>query len=50
MNGEGKKEEEEEEEEEKKKNEKIPHLCERIGHRSLWGHCFIVQMDIPYLS
>ena len=31
-----KKEEEEEEEEEK---EKIPHMCESIGHRSLRGRC-----------
>ena len=24
---------------EKKKEEKIPHMCESIGHRSLWGRC-----------
>ena len=26
-------------EEEKEKKEKIPHMCESIGHRSLWGRC-----------
>ena len=26
-------------EEEGKKKEKIPHMCESIGHRSLWGRC-----------
>ena len=25
--------------EEKEKEEKIPHMCESIGHRPLWGHC-----------
>ena len=28
-----------EEEEEKEEKEKIPHMCESIGHRPLWGHC-----------
>ena len=23
----------------KKKKEKIPHMCESIGHRPLWGRC-----------
>ena len=27
------------EEEEKKKEEKIPHMCESIGHRPLRGRC-----------
>ena len=27
------------EEEEKKKEEKIPHMCESIGHRPLPGRC-----------
>ena len=31
----GTKEEKEKEEEE----EKIPHMCESIGHRPLWGRC-----------
>ena len=31
--------EEEEEEEEEKMEEKIPHMCESIGHRPLWGRC-----------
>ena len=36
--GEGGTEEEvEEEEEEEEKKEKIPHMCESIGHRPLWG-------------
>ena len=26
-------------EKEKEKKEKIPHLCESIGHRPLWGRC-----------
>ena len=25
------------EEKEKEKDEKIPHMCESIGHRPLWG-------------
>ena len=25
--------------EEKKKKEKIPHMCESIGHQPLWGRC-----------
>ena len=25
--------------EEKEKEEKIPHMCESIGHRPLWGRC-----------
>ena len=29
----------EEEEEEKKEKEKIPHMCESIGHRPLMGRC-----------
>ena len=29
----------EEEEKEEKKEEKIPHMCESIGHRPLWGRC-----------
>ena len=29
----------EKKEEEKEKEEKISHMCESIGHRSLWGHC-----------
>ena len=28
-----------EEEEMKEKEEKIPHICESIGHRPLWGRC-----------
>ena len=28
-----------EKEEEKEEREKIPHLCESIGHRPLWGRC-----------
>ena len=27
------------EEEEEEKEEKIPHMCESIGHRPLWGRC-----------
>ena len=27
------------EEEEEKKEEKIPHMCESIGHQPLWGRC-----------
>ena len=27
------------EEEKEKKEEKIPHMCESIGHRPLWGRC-----------
>ena len=30
---------EEEEEEEEEKKEKIPHMCESIGHRPLRGRC-----------
>ena len=30
---------EEEEKEEEKKKEKIPHMCESIGHRPLRGRC-----------
>ena len=30
---------EEEEEKEKKEKEKIPHMCESIGHRPLRGRC-----------
>ena len=30
---------EEKKEEEEKKKEKIPHMCESIGHRPLWGRC-----------
>ena len=26
-------------EEKKKEEEKIPHMCESIGHRHLWGRC-----------
>ena len=26
-------------EEKEKKEEKIPHMCEIIGHRPLWGRC-----------
>ena len=26
-------------EEEKKKKEKIPHMCESLGHRPLWRRC-----------
>ena len=29
----------EKEKKEKKKEEKIPHMCESIGHRPLWGRC-----------
>ena len=29
----------EEKEEEEKKKEKIPHMCESIGHRPLRGRC-----------
>ena len=29
----------EEKKEEEKKKEKIPHMCESIGHRPLWGRC-----------
>ena len=32
-------EEKKEEEKEKEKEEKIPHMCESIGHRPLWGRC-----------
>ena len=31
--------EEKKEEEEEKKKEKIPHMCESIGHRPLRGRC-----------
>ena len=31
--------EEEEEEEKEKEEEKIPHMCESIGHRPLRGRC-----------
>ena len=31
--------EKKEEKEEEKKKEKIPHMCESIGHRPLWGRC-----------
>ena len=27
------------EKEEEEKEEKIPHMCESIGHRPLWGRC-----------
>ena len=37
--------EEEEEEEEEKMEEKIPHMCESIGHRPLWGRCPKRAMD-----
>ena len=30
---------EEEKEKEKEKEEKIPHMCESMGHRPLWGRC-----------
>ena len=30
---------EEEKNEEKRKEEKIPHMCESIGHKTLRGHC-----------
>ena len=33
------KKEEEEEEKKKKEKEKIPHMCESIGHRPLRGRC-----------
>ena len=36
---EGRGTEEEEEEKEKKEEELIPHMCESIGHRPLWGRC-----------
>ena len=29
----------EEEEKKKEKEEKIPHMCESIGHRPLWSRC-----------
>ena len=29
----------EEKEEEEEKEEKIPYMCESIGHRALWGRC-----------
>ena len=29
----------EKEKEEKEEEEKIPHTCESIGHRPLWGRC-----------
>ena len=28
-----------EEKKEEEEEEKIPHMCESIGHRPLWGHC-----------
>ena len=28
----------EKEKEKKEEEEKIPHMCESIGHRPLWGH------------
>ena len=28
-----------EKKEKKKEEEKIPHMCESIGHRPLWGRC-----------
>ena len=28
-----------EEKKEEEKKEKIPHMCESIGHRPLWGRC-----------
>ena len=34
-----KKKEEEEEEEKEKEEEKIPHMCESIGHQTLRGRC-----------
>ena len=37
--GRGGAEEREEEEEEEVKEEKIPHMCESIGHRPLRGRC-----------
>ena len=37
------------EEEEKKK--KIPHVCESIGHRALWGRCpKSEQMHVQIMS
>ena len=30
---------EKEKKEEEEKTEKIPHMCESIGHRPLWGRC-----------
>ena len=29
----------EKEEKKEKEEEKIPHMCESIGHRPLWGRC-----------
>ena len=29
----------EKKEKEKEKEEKIPHMCESVGHRPLWGRC-----------
>ena len=30
---------EKKEKKEEKEEEKIPHMCESIGHRPLWGRC-----------
>ena len=44
------KKEEEEEEEEEEEKEKIPHMCESIGHRPLWGRCpkTGILLDSPF--
>ena len=39
LGGGGRMEEEEMEEEEEEEKEKIPHMCESIGHRPLRGRC-----------
>ena len=39
LGGGGRGAEEEKEKEEKEKEEKIPHMCESIGHRPLRGRC-----------
>ena len=30
-----------------KEEDKIPHMCESLGHRPLWGHCPKVECDGP---
>ena len=39
---------EEEEEEEEEEKEKVLHVCERIGHRPLWGRCPAPPLDFKH--
>ena len=41
-------EKKEEKEKEKEKEEKIPHMCESIGHRPLRGRCPKTSLSVFY--